>query len=192
MSAFSLNGPTNGDVRRPALLIALHWVTLVVILLAVGLVFYRETVDDKAQRILLIALHKSFGLSVAVLAVARLSVRLFRRPLPPAADMSPLSRFAAEAAHVGLYVLLLALPLIGWGLSSANGKPVSFFGLVSLPPLVEPDGDLGDTFAEYHEAAAWLLLGLVGVHAAAALFHHFVRRDRVLRAMLPAWLDARR
>lgn len=71
MSASSLNGPTNGDVRRPALLIALHWVTLVVILLAVGLVFYRETVDDKAQRILLIALHKSFGLSVAVLAVAR-------------------------------------------------------------------------------------------------------------------------
>lgn len=192
MNASPLHGLTAGEVRRPALLIALHWATLVAILLVVGLVFYRETVDDKAQRILLIALHKSFGLSVALLAVARLLVRLFRRPLPPAADMSPLSRFAAEAAHVGLYVLLLALPLIGWGLSSAHGKPVSFFGLVSLPSLVEPDEDLGDTFAEYHEAGAWLLLGLVGVHAAAALFHHFVRRDRVLRAMLPAWLDARR
>lgn len=181
-----------GASRRPAALIALHWATLIVILLAVGMVFYRETVDDKAQRVLLIALHKSFGLSVALLAVARLAVRLLRRPLPPAAGMSSLSRFAAETAHVGLYVLMLALPLIGWGLSSANGKPVSFFGLVSLPPLVEPDEDLGDSFAEYHEAAAWLLLGLVGVHAAAALFHHFVRRDHVLRAMLPAWLDARR
>lgn len=192
MNASHLQGPAAGESRRPAALIALHWATLVVILLAVGMVFYRETVDDKAQRVLLIALHKSFGLSVALLAVARLAVRLLRRPLPPAAGMSPLSRFAAETAHAGLYVLMLALPLIGWGLSSANGKPVSFFGLVSLPPLVEPDEDLGDSFAEYHEAAAWLLLGLVGVHAAAAFFHHFVRRDRVLQAMLPAWLDARR
>ncbi|KAB2968050.1 cytochrome b/b6 domain-containing protein [Zoogloea sp.] len=192
MNGFHPHGLASGEVRRPALLILLHWATLIVILLAVGMVFYRETVDDKAQRVLLIALHKSFGLSVALLALARLGVRLLRRPLPPSTEMSPLSRFAAEAAHMALYILLLALPLIGWGLSSANGKPVSLFGLVSLPPLVEPDEDLGDTLAEYHEAAAWLLLGLVAVHAAAALFHHFVRRDRVLRAMLPAWLDARR
>lgn len=192
MNASHLQGPAASESRRPAALIALHWATLVFILLAVGMVFYRETVDDKAQRVLLIALHKSFGLSVALLAVARLAVRLLRRPLPPAAGMSSLSRFAAETAHVGLYVLMLALPLIGWGLSSANGKPVSFFGLLILPPLVEPDEDLGDSFAEYHEAAAWLFLGLVGVHAAAAFFHHFVRRDHVLRAMLPAWLDARR
>jgi len=61
---------------------------------------------------------------------------------------------------------------------------VGFFGLVTLPPLVDEDEDLGDSFAAYHEAGAWLLLAMVGLHAAAALFHHFVRRDTVLLDML--------
>ncbi|WP_374265475.1 cytochrome b [Zoogloea sp.] len=178
-------------VRRPAALIFLHWATLALIALVVGIAFVREGIDEKAVRTALINLHRSLGLGILLLTLLRLGVRLARRPLPPSAEMSPLARLAASATHLALYALLFALPLIGWALSSANGKPVSFFGLVTLPPLVEQDEDLGDAFAEYHEGAAWLLIGLVGVHAAAALFHHFVKQDRVLRAMLPAWLDRR-
>lgn len=172
-------------VRRPPLLIFLHWATLVLLVLAVGLIFVREGVEEKAVRGVLLNLHRSLGLTIALLAVARLVLRLRVRPLPPAAPMTLPSRLAASSVHVVLYLLLFALPLLGWALSSANGKPVSFFGLATLPPLLEPDEDLGDAFEEYHEEAAWLLLGLVGVHAAAALHHHFVCRDNVLRAMLP-------
>jgi cytochrome b561 len=176
----------SASVRRPRAMIFFHWATLVLIALVVGLIFVREGIDDKALRTVLINLHRSIGLSVALLALARIVVRIRNSPLPPSADMSLPAHLAAEAAHFLLYALLFALPLIGWALSSANGKPVSFFGLVTLPPLVGQDEDLGDDLAEYHEAGAWLLLALVGVHAAAALFHHFVKRDNVLRAMLPA------
>lgn len=178
-------------VRRPPALIFIHWITLILIAAVVGIAFVREGIEEKAVRTVLINLHRSLGLAVALLAIVRIGVRLANRPLPPSAPMPLLSRLAAQAAHLGLYVLMFALPLIGWILSSANGKPVSFFGLVTLPALVEEDEDLGDAFAEYHEDAAWLLLAVIGFHAAAALFHHFVKRDNVLRAMLPAWLADR-
>lgn len=180
------NASAAGGMRRPRPLIFLHWATLILIVLVVGIVFVREGFEEKALRTALINIHRSIGLTVALLAMARIVVRLAHRPLPPTAEMSPLSRLAAELAHLGLYGLLMALPLIGWALSNANGKPVSFYGLITLPNIVGQDEDLADDLAEYHENAAWLLLGLVGVHAAAALYHHFVRRDNVLRAMLPA------
>lgn len=177
---------SSAGVRRPRSLVFLHWATALLIALVVGIAFVREGVEEKALRTALMNVHRSIGLSVALLAMIRIVVRLAHRPLPPTADMSPLARLAAELAHLALYVLLMALPLIGWALSCAHGKPVSFFGLVTLPAIVEEDEDLADDLAEYHENAAWLLIGLVGVHAAAALYHHFVRRDNVLRAMLPA------
>jgi hypothetical protein len=103
----------------------------VLIAAVVGLVFVREGIDEKALRTTLINLHRSLGLCVALLAVVRIAVRLAKRPLPPTADASPLEHFVAMAVHLALYVLMFALPLIGWALSSANGKPVSFFGLVT-------------------------------------------------------------
>lgn len=173
-------------VRRPRALVFLHWVTLLLIALTVGLAFVREGIEERTLRTLLINLHRSLGLAVGVLALARIVVRLAHHPLAPHDGMSLPARIAAEAAHLGLYVLLLALPAIGWALSSAHGAPVSFFGLFTLPSLVGRSEDLGDDLAEYHEDAAWLLLGLIAVHALAALWHHYVRRDEVLRAMLPA------
>ncbi len=183
---------STASLRRPAAVIFLHWLTLILIALVVGIVFVREGIEEKAVRTVLINLHRSLGLAVGLLAITRIGVRLANRPLPPTAEMSPIARLAAGGAHLVLYWLLIALPLLGWALSSANGKPVSFFGLVTLPPVVAQDEDLGDSFAEYHEEAAWLLLGLIGGHAAAALFHHYVKRDNVLRAMLPAALARRR
>jgi len=177
---------SSAGLRRPRPMVFLHWATALLIALVIGIAFVRDGVEEKALRATLMNIHRSIGLTIALLAMARIVVRLAHRPLPPTGDMSPLARLAAELAHLALYVLLMALPLIGWALSCAHGKPVSLFGLVTLPVIVEEDEDLADDLAEYHENAAWLLIGLVGVHAAAALYHHFVRRDNVLRAMLPA------
>ena len=174
-----------GGVRRPRALVLLHWGTLLLIVLTVAAVLLRENIETRDLRSLLIVLHRSLGLLVGLLVLARLLVRLRHHPLPPTAEQSAPAWLAAGLAHLALYLLLLALPLLGWALSNANGFAVSFCGLFPLPALVTPDEDLGDALAGYHEDAAWLLLGLVGVHALAALWHHFVRRDHVLRAMLP-------
>lgn len=176
-------------LRRPAALIFLHWLTLALIALAVGIIFAREGIDEKASRALLMGLHKSLGLTVLLVTLIRLGLRVLKRPLPPVAPVSPMANLAATVVHLGLYALLFALPLLGWALSSANGKPVMWFGLITLPPLVQQDEDAGDLFGELHEGAAELLFVLVAVHAAAALFHHYFLRDRTLRAMLPAFLD---
>jgi cytochrome b561 len=90
----------------------------------------------------------------------------------------------AGLTHLALYALLLALPVLGWAMSSASGTPVHFFGL-TLPPILGEDDDLADTLQVWHVNAAWALLVLATVHVAAALWHHFVRRDRTLRMMLP-------
>jgi cytochrome b561 len=163
----------------------------VLIAAVLGLVFVREGIDEKALRTTLINLHRSLGLCVALLAVVRIAVRLAKRPLPPTADASPLEHFVAMAVHLALYVLMFALPLIGWALSSANGKAVSFFGLFTCRRW----SSRTKTWRRVRRIPRARRLAPprpVGAHAAAALAHHFIKRDGVLRAMLPVWLAGRR
>ena len=86
---------------------------------------------------------------------------------------------------------LLALPLEGWALTSAHGITLALFGAVHLPNLIASDSELADVLSDYHVSLAWILLIVAGLHAAAALWHHFVRRDAVLAAMLPSLSLAR-
>lgn len=86
--------------------------------------------------------------------------------------------------HLALYVFMLAMPLLGWLLLSAEGEPVPFFGL-ELPALVGPDPALADSVEELHETIGTVGYYLVGLHAAAALFHHYFQRDNTLLRMLP-------
>jgi cytochrome b561 len=81
-------------------------------------------------------------------------------------------------------VLLATVPLLGWTASNALGQDVHFLG-VALPALIAPDDDLGDRLQQWHQTAAWSLVALAAIHALAALWHHFIRRDAVLAAMLP-------
>jgi cytochrome b561 len=99
--------------------------------------------------------------------------------------MSRLIRAVAALTHIALYGLLLALPLLGWALSNAQDRPVHLFGL-TLPALVGADEDLADSLQAWHIDAAWALLALVLLHTGAALWHHFMVRDDVLRAMWPS------
>lgn len=170
--------------RRPLTVIALHWLTLAALLLAVVLILAREGFDGRALRSWLLDGHRHLGLLVLGLLLARLAVRLLRHPLAAIGAHSPAARATAAAVHVALYLLLAAVPLLGWASSNAHGQDPHFLG-IPLPALVAADDDLADTLQLWHARAAWSLLMLGLVHALAALWHHFIRRDPVLAAMLP-------
>lgn len=162
-----------------------HWATVVLIVAQLVTINVAEDLPRGLQKLEMMARHKSFGITILMLAVLRLAWR-FASPVPPApANVAPWQRRAADVSHWLLYALLFALPLSGWMMSSAANYPVSWFGLVQLPDLVGAGEQLHETLEEVHEALATTLLVVAGVHLLAALQHHFLRRDDVLRRMLP-------
>jgi cytochrome b561 len=173
-------------LRRPGAIIALHWGTALIGAAVVALILLREQAEGKLLRAWLLEGHRAFGAMVLALTLARLAVRVRHHPLPELVAAATAHRIAIGAMHVALYALLVAVPLLGWVLSSARGQEVSLFGLMALPRLVGRDADLADTLCDAHEWVAWFLIAAVGLHATAALWHHFVRRDPVLLAMLPS------
>ncbi|TPG11384.1 cytochrome b [Rhodanobacter glycinis] len=162
----------------------LHWLTAFCLVLAAALILTRDQVAGRAPRMWLLEGHRHFGLFVLVLFFARVALHVRLGRLRVDSDSSRFIRLLAILTHVALYALLLAQPLLGWALSDAQGKPVHLLG-ATLPALVGADEDLADALQLWHQDAAWLLLGLILLHIAAALWHHFVRRDGVLRTMLP-------
>jgi len=125
--------------------------------------------------------HFMLGLSVFVLVLVRLAAR-WRTPL-----LSPSpgwTRWPAAASHLALYFLMVAMPLLGWLTLSAEGDAIPFFGL-SLPPLVAANERLAEQVEEWHVTLGVAGYWLIGLHAAAALFHHYLLRDGTLARMLP-------
>jgi cytochrome b561 len=171
--------------RHPLLVIAMHWGTALALIIAVAAMFVRDAIEDNTYRQVLLQVHRQLGLLLLVAAAWRIVVRLRRGLANHAPNMAFLLRWAAGATHVFLYGLLLALPLVGWALTSAHGISLSFLGAIRLPAMVAADSELADALSDYHIWLAWALLALVAAHAVAALWHHFVRRDTVLVAMLP-------
>jgi len=167
------------------LIVALHWGTVMAILVSVGAMFLRDAIEDTTARQILLQIHRQLGLAVLVVVGLRVLVRLTKSLADHSPGMSTVMRLAAQGAHVLLYVLLVALPVVGWVLTSAHGISLNFFGVIHLPQLVAADSELADTLSDYHVWLSWVLLALVVIHVGAALWHHFVRRDAVLAAMLP-------
>lgn len=170
----------------PAVSKGLHWLVAVLVggLLALG--FYMTGLPLSPQKLQFYSWHKWAGVSVFALAWVRLAWR-WLQPAPPLPDhLPPLARMAAHAGHAALYLLMLAVPLSGWLMSSAKGVKTVWFGVVPLPDLLARDRALGETLAGVHGALNWLLLALIAGHVAAALFHHFVHKDGTLHRMLPA------
>ena len=166
-----------------ALLRRVHWTvaTLIVVGFALGLA---QDAFPRAMRDGVLRIHEWLGLLVLLL----LALRLARRAqvgVPPEIAMPRWQRMAARASHVGLYVLMAAMPLAGLVDSWVRGRTVSLFGIVALPSLVGADRGLVRTVNRVHELLAWALIALAAVHAAAALYHHHVLRDDVLVRMLP-------
>jgi cytochrome b561 len=169
---------------HPKKMVALHWLTVFCLCLAATLILIRDEVDGRVLRQWLLEGHRHFGLFVLILFFARVAVRIRLGKARSDDNPSWLMRFLAGLTHVALYAALLAQPLLGWILSDAQGKPVYLLG-ATLPALVAADEDLADKLQIWHVDVAWLLLALISLHIAAALWHHFVLRDHVLRMMLP-------
>lgn len=167
-------------------LIGLHWLTLLLIVAAYVLGTILEDMALSPLKLRLYAWHKWVGMLVLFLLVPRIVLRLFDK-LDHRRDLSPLEAKASALVHGGLYLLLLLVPLFGWLNSSAAGFPVVLFGVLPLPDIVDKDKALAEVFEELHKGSVNLLVTLAALHAAAALYHHHVRRDGVLARMVP-WL----
>ncbi len=175
-----------GDGRRfGAVAMAFHWLTVALILAMVPIAWVMTDLPMGPDKFELYGLHKSLGITVLGLTVLRLAWRLADPPPPWPPEMPRWERWAARGSHVALYVVLFAMPIIGWVGSSAVNFPVTWFGLVTLPRLVDPDPALGDAAEQAHAVLSYVVFALVAVHVAAALRHHVMLRDDVLTRMLP-------
>jgi len=169
---------------------ALHWASaaLIVLLAATGIAMTRELAPEswlaRARAPLpLYDLHKTMGVLVLLLTVLRLSNRVLRGTPPADPTLPGWQRRIAEFVHGWIYLLLVLVPILGW-LGISLYPALTLFGVVSLPALAAPDRAVSAGVLLAHAILAFALLGLVGVHVAAALHHHFVRRDALLRRML--------
>jgi cytochrome b561 len=175
----------NSTATYGAVSVGFHWL-MVALLIAVYACMELRGYFPKgsANREAMKTWHYMLGLSVFVMAAARLLANMLDRapgitPLPP-----KWQTLSAHALHIALYALMLGLPLLGWLLLSASGTAIPFFGL-HLPALLAKNKDTADLIKEIHETGATVGYILIGAHAAAALFHHYVMRDDTLRRMLP-------
>lgn len=181
--------------RYNAVAMSLHWLIAALILGNIGLAWYFNTLHGLARAGPL-QIHKSIGMTVLALSVARLAWRFVSPPPPLPASMPTWERWAAHGVHALLYLIMIGMPLSGWALSSASRLiqvfPITWFGLFQVPaigPLTTlPPGQMKSAhhlFNFLHHGGAKLAYVLVAGHVLAALRHQFLKNDEVLWRMLP-------
>jgi cytochrome b561 len=170
-----------------AVSIAFHWITLCLVVMIFALTLFPGVVKGS------IALHKSLGLLVLAIVPLRMAWRLSKGRKPQAAAAEPfILRLAATGAHFALYALLLITPVLGWLYVDAKGVEVSAFGF-DVPIIAYYDREFAWAVYAWKKWSAYSLLGLILVHAAAAVgYHSFIRKDGVLRSMWPRSTDRSR
>jgi cytochrome b561 len=161
----------------------LHWV--VAILLLAGLVLAWVLPRKSAPGYdTILELHKSVGIMVLALVVARLLWRI-GNPVAPAAGLTPLETRLSELTHWALYAIMLLIPLTGYLFSSTDGQHLDFFGLFTAASPLPTDRTVSRPLEFLHKTGQYAIYGFVGLHVLAALYHYFVKRDGVLQRMLP-------
>ena len=178
----------NGEAvqRFSRLQIAAHWMSALAMLILFGAMWAREFIEEYVLRVNLFELHRQMGLAILILFVVRLMAKKFcPKKKPSGPQMSKLEHFAAACSHVALYLMLFVMPVIGWIITNAHGQQVHFLRMFTLPSVVGKDEELEDMLQLVHEYGAYVLMALIGVHIAAGLFHHFVKKDHVLASMIP-------
>ena len=177
----------NDSSRYGWLSVSLHWVMLALLIMVFASMELREFFPKgSATREAMKTWHYMLGLSVLALATGRLALHL-AGPVPAISPTpSKWQETGAKLMKVALYVFMLGMPVLGWLLLSAKGTPIPFFGL-QLPALLNENKDLAETVKEIHETGATIGYFLIGSHAVAALFHHYLVRDDTLLRMLPKW-----
>ena len=162
---------------------SLHWLMAAMILGLLALGIYMSDLPLSPQKLTLYSWHKWAGVTVFVLVWLRLLWRITHRPPALPETLSPLMRLAAHAGHSALYLLMIAIPLTGWLMSSAKGFQTVWFGVLPIPDLLGRDRELGDLLQQVHKLLNLLLMLTLAGHVAAAMWHHFVLKDDTLRRM---------
>jgi cytochrome b561 len=164
----------------------LHWLIVALLIVQFIIAWIMPEMRRDTPLTTLIDLHFSFGMAILLVAILRLIWRVTHAEPEPEDGLPPWQVASARVMHWLLYLLLFVVPILGWINASWRGYPVTLFGLFEMPKLVADHapnwrftGDLHGLLANY------VLLALVGIHVAAALYHYFIRRDGVLQRMLP-------
>lgn len=175
----------NTEIRYGWLSIGLHWLMLFLIVAIYAAIELREIYPKGSDpREALKTWHFMLGLSCLALVFVRLAVRAGARHPAITPALPQWQQRIGSVMHVALYALMIGMPIAGWLLRSAAGKPIPFFGL-ELPPLIAADKSTAEILEEAHKTAGTVGYFIIGFHALAALYHHYVRRDTTLRRMLP-------
>jgi cytochrome b561 len=162
----------------------LHWIVAILVLLTIPAGFMLMRLPPGKLQDTLFDLHRSVGVLLFVLVVIRLAWRLGHPPPPLPGDLPTWQHVLSGIVHRLLYLLLLVQPIVGWWGTSAFGAPIKVFWLFQLPPLVAKDEAAAKIILGWHAGIGIALAAIVATHIGAALYHHFVRRDDVLRRML--------
>lgn len=165
--------------------LVLHWLIAVLILAQILLITAHEATDGPLSREF-VQIHKSVGLAILMLTLARIGWRVLNPAIPLPTGMKRWEKVLARGTHVLFYAALIVLPLTGWAASSATGREIVWFGLFDWPLLPVGGGrDTARALMEVHELAVKGLYVLLTLHVIGALKHHFVDRDNVLHRMIP-------
>ncbi len=175
----------NTNIRYGTLSISLHWLMLLLLIAVYASINLRELYPKGSDpREALKAWHFMLGLCVFVLVTLRLYARISAPTPVITPGLLPWQNLSAKLVHFALYALMIGMPILGWLLLSAAGKPIPFFGL-ELPALIGKNKTLADSIKEIHEVIGTAGYFLIGIHVAAALYHHYIKRDNTLIRILP-------
>ena len=185
----------------PATSKLLHWLVAICVLTTAPVAITMTRLSEGPTRDTLYNFHKSLGVLILILMTLRLINRLAAGAPIPEPGIERWQQAVSSVVHTLFYVLLLAMPIVGYIANSAYGAPTPFFGLFDLPPIVEffapveykadrratvdKNETLSTPLFTIHRLVGWLVIILVLIHVSAALYHHFVRGDNVLQRMLP-------
>ena len=165
---------------------AIHWTTPVLLIAVYTLAWSIDGAGSRDEAMWLTMMHRSFGLTILALTLFRLVWRQISH-IPALPESLPrLQRIAARLVTAALYLLLLLQPLLGLTASEAHGDRIRVFDAFTVPLLMATNRPVSRQIFAVHGMVALVILAVVGLHACAALYHHFVLRDEVLRGMLPS------
>jgi cytochrome b561 len=170
------------QARFPAISRFLHWLMAIVVL-SMLLIGFGMVATESNRYHVLVSIHKPLGIAILVLVIIRFVNRLLNPPPPLPASLPGWQRMAAGASHYALYALMFSLPLVGWGMLSAEPYPVVLAGSLRLPPILPQNATLYAWLRQLHTVLAYLFFVTFLVHFGAALLHGLVRRDGVFESM---------
>lgn len=175
----------NTQTRYGFIAVLLHWSMALIIIGMLVLGLYMVALPSSPWKFKLYGWHKEFGVLILMLVAVRIAWRFANRIPTLPTYMPNWQKLGAESIVYAFYIMMLAMPITGWLMSSASGFPVSFFGLFVLPDLISQNKTLQQLFSTLHQWLGYGLIALVAMHVGAVLQHYLAYKDNLLRRMWP-------